>query len=185
MWRKAVVVLACLALIGCVKYTLVDADRHSIAGLYSVDPQIEWNKTTELGVELWTVNGPMLEALRFVSDVEDGDIIFDVGEEEELPKFRAHMTLSEIVEFVVDSMAVAGATHVEPINARPARFGDAEGIRFELSFQSSEGLEQDGIVVGAVIDEQLYLIMFTGVRVHYFPSYKDHVERLIASIEMT
>lgn len=187
MWRKATGLLLCLALIGCAQYSLVPAKRTSIGDLYSVDPQIAWNKSTSGGVELWTVDGPSLEALHFISEVEDGKPLFDIprAKEEELPVFRAGMGPSEIVELVVDSLARAGANKVEPLNARPAKFGNADGIRFELSFQSAEGLEEDGIVAGAVVNKKLYLILYTGARMHYFPAYKDQVERLIASVQMT
>lgn len=42
----------------------------------------------------------------------------------------------------------------------------------------------DALVAGAAIEDKLYLILYTGARIHYYPKYRDHVEQLLASIEM-
>jgi hypothetical protein len=44
--------------------------------------------------------------------------------------------------------------------------------------------QRQGLVVGAVVEERLQLIMYTGVKTHYFPKHKEHVERIIQSISM-
>jgi hypothetical protein len=77
-----------------------------------------------------------------------------------------------------------GAAMVESNNLRPAAFGRLPGFRFDLSFLSPEGLERDGIVVGTINEDELYLILYLGAREHYFPKYRIHVEELIASIEV-
>jgi hypothetical protein len=41
-----------------------------------------------------------------------------------------------------------------------------------------------GLAAGAVIEDALYLILYTGARVYYFPKYRDDVERLLGSIQM-
>ncbi len=42
----------------------------------------------------------------------------------------------------------------------------------------------DGLVAGAAIEDKLSLILYTGARIHYYPKHRDHVEQLLASIEM-
>ena len=81
-------------------------------------------------------------------------------------------------------IARGGAGEVQASKLRPAQFGSVPGFRFDLTFLSKSGLEMDGLVAAAVIEDKLYLILYTGARIHYYPKYRDHVEQLLASIEM-
>lgn len=184
MKRAAILIAAVLLVVACGRYGLVEPERQEIGGLYTVDPQIAWSKRRDGGVELWTVNGPDLEAVRFFKGLEDKDVLLKEGDRDKLPRFRKDMTASEVMEFVVDSLIVAGVNRVEATDLRPAPFGKLDGFRFELAFVTDAGLEYEGLVVGTVVDEALHLIMYTGAREHYYAKYKDEVERLIASIEM-
>jgi hypothetical protein len=58
---------------GCAPYALVEPTRTRIGESYSVDPQIRWTSLRAGGrTELWTVDGPALDSLRFMKDVGDG-----------------------------------------------------------------------------------------------------------------
>ena len=173
-----------LLLFGCATYSLVEAKRTPIGDLYTVDPQISWSSASQGKIELWTVDGPSLQAIRFVKGLEDGEYLFKGKEEEKAPKFNKRMTPSEIVEFVVDNLTAVGAQNVKAVNLRPEKFGNHQGFRFELTFASKEGLEEEGFVVGVVVKEHLYLIMYTGVKAHYYRKHKEHVERILESISM-
>ncbi len=41
-----------------------------------------------------------------------------------------------------------------------------------------------GMVVGAVAKGKLHLIIYTGARRHYFPKYRDDVDRMMDSIQI-
>jgi predicted small secreted protein len=185
MWRPLALALVCVTAASCVNYTLVGAGKRTDVGGYSVEPQIAWNKADNLGVQLWTVDGPLLQALRFSPAIKDGGALFKLPAGQpgpELPVYRKNLQLSEIVEFIVDSMSSVGAGRVETHNVRPASFGTADGVRFEFSYLSAQGLESEGIAAAAVIEERLYVIIYTGAKAHYFPKHKDEVERIIGSI---
>ncbi len=125
--------------------------------------------------------------MRFFKALGDGDRLFEPprrSDDEEFPSYQSGMRGVGVMELVVDSLARAGAGDVEPGNLRPARFGSVPGFRFELSFLSADGLEMQGLAAGAVIEDKLHLILYTGARLHYFPKYRDPVERMIGSIEM-
>ena len=174
-----------IALAACSIYTLVDEDtRQSIAGRYSVDPQVAWSRVNQSGVELWTVDGPALESIRFYPGLRDGETFMTARDRTELPAFRADMQASEIMEFVVDSIARAGAGQVQATGLRPMNFGPLPGFRFELSYLTDNGLEMQGLVAGAATDGELHLIVYSGASLYYFPKYEDDVERIIDSIEM-
>lgn len=184
--RTWIALLAAAALLtGCATWTLVDGGaRQDVAGGYSVEPQVAWSRIRQGGVELWTVDGPALQALRFFEPIGDGDPLFAAQGSDELPVFSSHMTASEIQEFVVHSTQRGGGARVAARELRPWRLGSLEGFRFELDFLNESGLEMTGIVAGAVAGEKLYLIAYTGARAHYFPKYATHVERLLASVRI-
>jgi hypothetical protein len=191
MWPKWILVAACLAVAACQHYSLVPKEKQTIGGTYSVDPQIEWSHASELGLDVWTVDGPILQAVRFMSGVKDGQALFQLppqpGSEEAektMPLFRSDFSRSETVDFILASLERFGAAQPKASNIRPGDFGSAEGIRFEFTFLMENGLEADGIAAAAQIDEELYVILYTGAREYYFPKYKAEVERMIDSIEL-
>lgn len=175
-----------MLLTGCATYKLIEPGRTAVGDLYTVDSQISWSSTRTGKIELWTVDGHSLQAIRFVNGLVDGETLFGGKrtDNKKMPTFRKHMTISEIMEFVVDSVALQGLQRVESAALRPYEFGNNQGFRFELTYVMSIGLEGQGAVVGAVVQERLYLIMYSGTRAHYYSKHKDHVERIIESIRM-
>ncbi len=136
------------------------------------------------------MDGPGLQAIRFVKGLEDGDMLFArrrrtlSGEDRKLPRFRKTMTANEVMEFVVDSIARAGIVDVEAADLRPAPFGDLPGFRFDLTYRYQSGLDGRGLAVGAVADGRLYMILYTGVDMHYYPKYAPEVEHIVGSVRM-
>jgi len=184
--KRTIAALLCMMLgTGCATaYSLVEPRRAPIGDLYTVEPQIPWSAAKAGKMELWTVDGPALQAIRFINGLTDGDALFGGRDKEKRPKFRKAMTPTEIMEFVVDSLASSGLQKVEATNLRPEPFGDVPGFRFEMRFVYGGGLEGQGLVVGAVAKEKLYLIMYTGARAHYYAKHEEDVERLVRSVRM-
>ena len=167
--RVAFAALAVAAILtGCTAFHLVEAGRVNIGQLYSVEPQRAWSRMVENGIELWTIDGPLLEALRFVEAVDDGEPLVYVRDGRELPEFRADMTPSDVQELVLDTLAAFGAARVEASGLRPFDFGRWPGFRFELAFVDDAGLEVAGLVAGHIRDQRLHLILYTGAQMHYF-----------------
>ena len=167
---------------GCSSFSLVEAGRVNIGALYSVEPQRSWSRVVENGIELWTIDGPLLEAVRFIRDIDDGYPLVYTLHERDLPEFQANMTPSDVQELVVDTLAAFGAGRVEADGLRPGGFGSRPGFRFELTFVEESGLEVSGLVAGMIHDERLHLIVYTGARTHYFDQHRERVERLIESV---
>lgn len=182
----------------CAHYTLVEPAKNDIGGSYSVEPQIAWNRSVQGKIEIWTIDGPTLEAVHFFNGISDGQNLFpfhgNSDSKAKLPKFNKNMTANEVQEFVVDSMmapygrSLVGpnmiGTGVQAYNLRPFKFGSHPGFRFELSYLSEEGLEYDGFVVGTIKADQLFLVCYAGAREYYYPKYKETAENIIASIRM-
>jgi hypothetical protein len=187
--RRIVIIVICLAaLAACAQYSLVEAGKRKIGGTYTVETQIAWNKSNLGKVETWTINGLLLESVYFFKGLADGNPLFErprgIRSEIEFPIYRDGMTANEVMEFVVDSIARAGASDVQASKLRPMQFGSVPGFRFDLSFLTEDGLEKSGVAAGATIEDELHLILYTGARAYYFPKYLGPVENLIGSIEM-
>jgi hypothetical protein len=184
--RKTVIAL-CFVLSGCATtsaYKLVEPHAVEICDLYSIRPTIQWSEIQKGDVRLWTIDGVALESIRFISGIQEGVPIIDLSEEKRETPFRPDMTETELVDAIVDAFTLQGAQQVEPRNLRPAPFGSEEGYRFELSYLDSDGLEKEGIVAGAIVNESLYLIVYTGAKMHYFPKYEAEVENILRSIHV-
>ena len=184
MARIAVLVAAAALIAACAQYTLVKPQRVSIGGAYTVEAQIFWSKVTEGKTEVWTVDGPLLQALRFVKGLEEGGKLFRGKNRDKMPPFNSKMTAIEIKEFFEGSLALLGAAQVKTTNFRPENFGNVSGFRFDLAYATGDGLENQGFVVGAVKDKKLYLIIYAGTRLYHYGKHKEDVERLIRSIRM-
>ena len=186
MKRVIAIALPALALLlgACSTYTLQDPTRVKIGDFYYVDPQIPWSRGKFGAIELWTVDGPILEAVRFFDPREDGESLFVAQSGRELPEFKKTMTAFDVKEYVVDSLSAAGLVAVQASNLRPWPFSALDGFRFDLSFIDENGLEYDAIAAAAVANEQLYLMIYSGTRMYYFPKYRGYFESILASVEL-
>lgn len=207
MRPRILLLLLCLLIGGCTHYTAVPPERRDIGALYSVKSNVTWSQADEGGMHLWTIDGPLLEALRFVS-LNDGDPLFPAADKDaKLPRFRAHMAPNEIVEFFVASLkSVSGgvdthqlakgiahpagiragsinASSIEVTNLRPADFGGQPGFRFDFFFLSKEGLGRQGMAMGSVRDNKLLLMVYTGTKEYYFGKHSQEVESIFSSVQ--
>ena len=174
---------ACATEIAKVERKTVDVD-----GAYSVDPQITWSEfpssSTASNGLVWTVDGLLLQRLDLFGGIEDGQSLFEAkGEKaESLPVFRSDMRESEVQEFVLDTLAQQGFVDVKAINLRPTDIGGRKGFRFDLAMATASGLEMQGIAAGAIVADELSLVLYTGTRLHYFAARQEAVEGVINSI---
>ena len=189
-WVVALAAAIALSAAACDRYSTVEPGRVEIGGDYTVAPDIRWSKRDRGNLEAWTVHGTLLHQLFFTKGLEVGEYLFQVTgrnrkrREKRRPKYRGDMTPIEIAEFFEASVVQSGVATIRTERLRPARFGKAPGFRFEFDYLMDDGLERQGLAVGAVHNKRLYLIFYVGTRLHYFPSYRDNVERLIASIRL-
>ena len=176
--------LLLLVIGGCSVYRLVATERVTVCDLYSVKPGVHWSEVGRGDVRLWTVDGPDLQSIRFISDIREGVPIIDITERQRETPFRPDMSEFELVEAIVDGFSLSGAQRVEVKSLRPTPFGKLEGFRFELGFLNADGLEKEGVIVGTIFDQSLYLIIYTGARIHYFPKYAGEFENIVQSIQI-
>jgi hypothetical protein len=183
---RAVLVLTVVAglLTGCARYTLVEPRPRTIADLYTVEPQTRWSALTDGKWEVWTIDGAGLEAIQFLDGLDDGDPLFRAADAQKRMTFRKTMSPSELVELLVDGLTSIGMQSVEVTNLRPQTFGSAEGFRCELTFVTKNGLQKQGMAAGGTVNGRLYLVLYTGTKLHYYQAHRDDAEKIIQSIHM-
>jgi len=169
---------------GCSLIHEIEPQNRLIGDVYYIDPQITWSGIKEKNGEIWTVDGAGLQAVRFVEGLEDGDTLFKGKPGQELPEFKKDMRAHGVMDFIVDSMGAIGLTQIQTKNLRPIKFGTLPGHRFDFTCLTEDGLEMEGFVVGALIEEHLHLIFYYGARQYYFAKHAGHVEKLLESIRM-
>jgi hypothetical protein len=171
-----------LPLTACaVKYSLVENKRVTIADKYSVDPQVTWSGKTIDDNSMWTINGANLERVVFLNHVKDGETLFD---NEKSQPFKKGMNIIEIAELFSNSMQLDGKwLKVRTLDLNPKSFGPFDGFNFETIMISEKGLTYKGLVSGAVIEEQLYLVFYLAVEMHYYPKHIEHFKNLLSSIQ--
>ncbi|MEX2223229.1 MAG: hypothetical protein WEG40_15670 [Candidatus Rokuibacteriota bacterium] len=183
---RAAFVLAVLAglLAGCARYTLVEPKARTIADLYTVEPQTRWSALTDGKWEVWTVDGAGLEAIQFLKGLEDGEPLFRTSDAQKRMKFRKPMAPSELAELLADGLSSIGVQNIAVTNLRPQKFGSADGFRCDLTFLTKNGLEKQGMAAGGTMNGRLYLVLYTGTKLHYYEAHRAHAEQIIQSIRM-
>lgn len=184
--RKYTAISILLLLAACSNFTLAPADKPQKVAFYTVTPDATWNRAspTAGNQEIWTIDGPLLESLQFFSGIKDGKPLLPpaAGAKKKHPVFRKAMTASEVQELTVDTMAQTGFADVRSTSLVPASFGELQGFRFAMDMTTGEGLDFQGLALGTVKDDRLYLIVYTGASQHYFAAHEEKVERIFASI---
>ena len=186
MKRAVVLVAVAVLAAACARFGVVGPGRVEIAGAYTVDTPVAWEKSSEGKSEMWTVDGLDLQRLTFVNGLEDGDPVFETKGDnaDKMPRYDTAMTPLEIKELIEGGLRASGAHQLETYDFRSEMFGSLPGYRFDFSYALESGLENEGMVIGAKKDGKLYLIIYTGTRFYYYGKHKHDVERLISSIRI-
>lgn len=160
-------------------------------GALSVTPDEGWNRWSSRPIkksEVWTLDGTALNELYFVSGLMPGETLYrDIARKDRpLPTMGAGMQLTDIPDFVENSVRVALKTSVfRMTKVEPARFAGHDAVRFTYEYSIEDSpLLRKGIATGTVVGSQLYLITFTAPGVFYFDRDLPKVEALMTSARL-
>lgn len=173
-------------------YTMVRVRSVQVGdGSMAVTAPRPWNRTRKLflfddvrWVEDWTLNGPLLDGMSFVAGLPSGKYLIRQRrtDDRQVPKFRSDMTAPEITAMLESLYRVrGGAIDFRTTSLQPRRFLGANGFQFDFEHLDSDELWRRGRAVGAVIDGELYLILFDAARSHYFANAIGDFEAIVAS----
>jgi len=175
-------------------YSLVRPHSVSVGdGSMAVTPPRPWNRQRRFffddvrWVEDWTLNGPFLDDLTFISGLPDTKRLIrtDSRDAQQVPKFHSDMTAPEIAAMLESAYRVrGGAVDFRTLSLQPRQFMAYPGFQLDYEHLDSDELWRKGRAVGAVINGRLYLIMLDAARSHYFPDELRDFEAMVASARL-
>jgi len=175
-------------------YTLVRPHSVSVGdGSLAVTPPRPWNRQRRLffddvrWVEDWTLNGPLLDNMSFVSGLPHGRYLIrtDRRDAQQVPRFHSNMTAPEIQALLESAYRVrGGAVDFRTLSLQPRQFLGYPGFQFDYEHLDTDEVWRKGRAVGAVINGRLYLIMLDAVRSHYYPDALADLEAMVASARL-
>jgi len=138
-------------------------------------------------VEDWTLNGPILDGISFVSGMNNNRELIRQRRtaDQQVPRFRSDMTPPEITAMLESLYRVkGGAVDLKTLSLQPRPFlGAANGFQWDYEHLDSDELWRRGRAVGAVIDGKLYMILMDAARAHYYEAQLPDFEAIVASAE--
>ena len=179
---------------GVSNYALVRVQRLQVGdGSLSVAAPRPWNRhRAQLFVDIrdvedWTLNGPVLDGISFVSGLKSGAYLVRQRrtEDQQVPKFRDDMTPPEIAAMLESLYRVrGGAVEFRTLSLQPRPFLGANGFQWDYEHLDTDELWRRGRAVGAVINGRLYLILFDAARSHYYEAALPDFEAIVASARL-
>lgn len=187
------IVLAALPLAGCIPaYQLVKPGESAVGdGSLTVTPTSAWNSiplatSAPAWEESWTLNGPLLDAVSFVTGLPDGKSLVKQRRkaDSQVAVFRADMSPTDLVSMVETAYRVGGVTVFEVDSVDPVPFAGGTGIRMRYHFSPGDGIGRKGHCVMRVVDGKLYLVKLEGVSSHYFAAAEPEFEAMVAGARL-
>jgi hypothetical protein len=162
-------------------------------GNMTVVPPRPWNRHRAIlfddvpAVEDWTLNGPLLDGVTFITGLRSGHFMVRQRRttDQQVPKFRADMTPPEIAAMLESLYRVrGGAVDFHTLSIQPRPFLGTGGFQFDYEHLDGDELWRKGRAVGAVVNGQLYLVMFDAARSHYYDAALPDYEAIVASAQL-
>ena len=160
------------------------------SGAMSVTSPREWNRqggfsfTDVRWVEDWTLNGPYLDAITFVSGLPDNKRLIwqEYKADRQVPRFRSTMTAPEVASLLETLFRVEGGTvEFRTLALAPRTFLGTGGFQFDFEHLDGDEVWRRGRAVGAMIDGKLYMIMLDATRAHYYAQALPDFEAIVRS----
>jgi len=175
-------------------YSAVNVHRVNVGnGNMSVVPPRPWNRHRAIlfedvpAVEDWTLNGPLLDGITFITGLRSGHFMVRQrrSTEQQVPKFRADMTPPEIAAMLESLYRVrGGAVDFHTLSIQPRPFLGTNGFQFDYEHLDDDELWRKGRAIGAVVNGELYLVMFDAARSHYYDAALPDFEAIVASAQL-
>ena len=170
-------------------YTLVEPGPSTVGdGAMAVTPISAWN-AVPVGLqqpaweESWTLNGPLLETVGFVSGLPEGKSLLRQRKKDDaqVPVFRADMTPADLVSMVESSYRVGGVAVFDVDRVDTTPFLGGTGIRMHYHYSPGEGIGKKGSCVLRIVERRLFLMTLEGVTSHYFDKAQSEFDQMVAS----
>lgn len=185
---RGVAIVALMTISACAGGTLVTGP-FKVGQAYNVTLQKTWSSVPLFDlnreVKYLTIDGPFLNNFYLTEGLAVGrSVVRTTRKSRPMPVVKTEMSETEMAEFVVDTVAAFGYEGVTSDNLRPAKFGSADAVRFDLSAKTDEGLEIKGISQVAMVGGKLHVMLFLAPGEHFFPTMVGDVEQVFASADL-
>ena len=175
-------------------YSLVRVQRVRVGdGSMSVAAPRPWNRHRPIlfedirQVEDWTLNGPLLDGMSFVTGLKDGKSLIRQRRttSQQVPIFRSNMTPPEIAAMIESLYRVrGGAVDFRTLSLQPRPFLNTNGFQLDYEHLDGDELWRRGRVVGAVVNGRLYMILLDAAKSHYWDAVLPDFEAVVASAQL-
>src|SRR5438270_5702730 len=138
-------------------------------------------------VEDWTLNGPLLDGMSFVTGLKSGKSLIRQrrSASQQVPAFRYNMTAPEIAAMLESLYRVrGGAVDFHMLSLQPRQFLGTNGFQLDYEHLDEDELWRRGRAVGAVINGQLYLVLLDAAKSHYYDAALPDFEAVVASAQL-
>lgn len=188
MIRRAFVAAAfAVALSGCASGGLVEpGPTQAGAGAFTVTPTRQWSDLTFLlnprppGVRMLSIDGPFLNRL-YLAEIQSGQsLVRPADRDTPRPLYRTDLTDTELVEFVIDCIAVEYQSPTATA-LRPQMFAGRPGVRFDIETLTARGLRVSGTALVSRNGDRLQVMLYLAPSEHYYAELLPEVERIFAS----
>jgi hypothetical protein len=167
----------------------VDVGEVTVGKRLAVKVDAAWNQFgggLTAGVPTWTMEGITIDALRFYTDIKDGQTFGPAN----TPKgrqplvFKAGMQAADIVA-LFQSLQTQDGSSFTLDKLEPVEFLGGTGFRFEYSaVRKVDEVPLKGMAYGRVREGELFLVSYSAPRLVFFPRYQPRVENLIKSVSL-
>lgn len=172
-------------LAGCATIKLAPAGSYQ-GGDLAVTLSRPWSDLTGAGqqppgVHLLTIDGVLLNQLYVATIAPGGSLVKIVDRDTPRPTYRSDMSETEMVEFVIDSLATFGYLEPQSTTLRPQQLAGQPGVRFDISCRTQPGLNISGTGLVARSGNNLNMLLFLAPAEHYYGAFASDVDAVFAS----
>jgi hypothetical protein len=186
---KALRILAVLCMVvlsACGGATAVTG-TYAVGKAYNVELQRTWSSVSPFHlnrqVKYLTIDGPLLNNFYLTEGLEVGKSIVRTTEKSRpMPVIKTAMSDTEMAEFVIDTIAAFGYESVTSVNMRPAQFGSADAIRFDVTAKTDNGLDILGTSQVAMVKGKVHVMLFLAPGEYYYPNLLSEVTHIFGSV---
>ncbi|MGW8313306.1 MAG: hypothetical protein ACWGOL_08750 [Desulfuromonadales bacterium] len=182
--KRHYLMYCCLALLlaACAPpWKVMPVDEAATGKSYRVELPAGWMRNTaNQKVLIISHDGNLLQGIE-IREESHNDAFKKIGETS-----SPGMLPSELAELVLALVKNdLPASRVELLDNKPVHVAGHQGFRMHLKYQTSKGLDYEGIITGFVTDEYVYMIRYYGTSLYYFPRDLPVYEKLVASFQVT
>lgn len=173
------------ALAGCGGATAVSGP-FKIGSSYDVNLGKTWSSVRLFNlnkeVKYLTIDGPFLNNFYLTEGLAVGrSMVRAPMKSRPMPIVKRDMSETELAEFVVDTVAAFGYEGVASQNLRPAKFGNADAVKFDLTAKTDAGLNILGTAQVALVAGKVHVMLFLAPGEYYYPTLLAEVNSVFGS----